>query len=205
MIAQNIQANLTILGLTDMMVTGMMSGNQSLDQAGGTIPVTDAPMLLSTLCAESHTLRHSAEMKHRQAGGNQFQLNSYNIQVVNDAGDTIGKIDSDGVFQYTAAPDLALCLGWAIATDIGRNKVIEDVSLQNLTSSTQDRITGAVSNAMSQDYFFGDWMNFLEKDLMVYDRTTRFGDGYCGVANLFWEVGLRTLFGIEHSGYDFAY
>lgn len=112
----------------------------------------------------------------------------------------IGFIDSDGRFHFKTSSQLRTALGYMIATDGGRTRLVSGCNLEQTSASLLDVIR---SDGTSREIFFGSFFEALKK-IFVYDRTTRFGDGYCGAATVLWQVATREL-GCDHSGYDFAY
>lgn len=112
----------------------------------------------------------------------------------------IGRIDSDGRFMYRSAPDLRTALGWSIATDGGRERIIDFFDLDKASQSILALIH---EEGVSEKTFFGHYFKLLQT-IFKYEQTSRFADGYCGAADDLWHVATRQL-GNEHSGYNFVY
>lgn len=195
--AHFIQANLKAFGVEDMTVTGVLHFSNNEHIPGG-LRFRDGneagrvEMLLSDLCG----LRYSGLADHFNVDAKDVSLHV----IVEKDGVVIGHIDSDGDFDYEAAPDFRIALGWKIATDGGRVHLIEFFNLDQATASLLDTIR---RNGFDKDAFFGPYFETLKR-VFVYERTSRFGDGYCGAATTLWHVATRQL-GEEHPGYSFAY
>jgi len=112
----------------------------------------------------------------------------------------IGWIDDDRRFHYEAAPTLREALGWAIATDGGRDHLIEYFDLDRAARDILDAIR---TNGVGRETFFGAYFEVLKK-IFVCGRTSRFADGYCGHVHTLWHVATREL-GKEHEGYSFMH
>jgi hypothetical protein len=192
-----IRANLENMGVKDLVVVGVLHFSDNKRIEGG-IRFRDgneagrAEMLLSNLCG----LRYRGLAK--QFG---VELKDVSLRiVVEQNGKVIGHIDSDGDFDYEAAPDLRTALGWKIATDGGRERLIESFNLEQEAASLLDTIRTC---GVSEEAFFGGYFDTLKR-VFVYKHTSRFGDGYCGAATTLWRVATREL-GEEHAGYPFCY
>lgn len=109
-------------------------------------------------------------------------------------------VHCDGDFDYSTAPDLRTALGWKVATDGGRERIIEGFDLDEAT-----RCILAVIERHGTDKgnFFGSYGTVVQETIVV-DRTSRFGDGYCGAKTVLWQVATRQL-GVAHEGYPFMY
>ncbi len=192
-----IRANLESLGVKDVIVTGVLyySANQITsselqfrdgDEAGR------IEMLLSDLCG----LRYGRVGKRLGVGPEGL---SFWIRIEKD-GARIGSVDSDGRFDYTAAPDFRTALGWQIATDGGRVRIVESFNLDEASILLLYAIRDA---GTSREAFFGPYFKELQR-VFKSGHTSRFGDGYCGAATNLWQVATREL-GEEHPGYSFSY
>lgn len=192
-----IRANLQNMGINDMQVTGILYFSNNLRTPNG-VHFHDGEeagritALLSDLCG----LRYANLAKKL---GVDEQVISLHIVIEND-GKVLGKVDCDGDFDYSAAPDLRTALGWKVATDGGRVRIIESFDLDGATKM----LTEIISSDQSEEVFFGAYFQALKK-IFISEHTSRFGDGYCGAATLLWRVAIRQLFGKEHPGYNFCY
>lgn len=180
-----IRANLATFGVEDMLVTGIIRDEQGDTELGRT------EMLLSDLCG----LRY-----HGLAKLLGIKENTGLSIIVEKNGRFIGRIDCDGDFNYTEAPNLRTALAWKIATDGGRGHIIEGFDLD---AATQKIFTTIEANGTTKDGFFDAFFPCI-KSIFVCDHTSRFGDGYCGAIMVLWRNATREL-GCEHSGYSFGY
>lgn len=98
------------------------------------------------------------------------------------------------------APDIRTALGWRIATDGGREYLIQFFDLDQAARFIVETIR---MKGTSQDAFFDSFSAVL-KSVFVFGRTSRFSDGYCGAKTLLWRMATREV-GEEHGGYPFAY
>lgn len=191
-----IRANLEAFGIQDMTVTGVLHYSEKDRALNGRFRKGEEAgrieMLLSDLCG----LRYSglAEMFNAE-----LEEVFIHIDVVQD-GKVIGLIDSDGDFDYEAAPDLRTALGWKIATDGGRVCLIGSFDLDQATTWLLDTIR---ANGIEKEAFFGTYFATLKR-VFIYRRTSRFADGRFGAATTLWHVATRAL-GKEHPGYPFCY
>jgi hypothetical protein len=112
----------------------------------------------------------------------------------------IGYIRSNGTFRYLAASTIRDALAWAIATDIGQEKLVR-VGIDRLADHVQTVVS---MNGTNEDAFFGPWFRAMKK-VFAYGLTTRYGDGHCGHAISMWKIATRIIFGQEHEGYSFMY
>lgn len=193
-----IRANLESFGIIDPKVTGVLhlSDNESIPGGGHRFrdgrEVGRVEMSLSDICG----LRYSG-----LAGKLGVEPQTVSLRVyLEEDGRRIGHIDSDGDFDYEAAPDLRTALGWKIATDGGRTALIKDFDLDQATKSILDTVR---SRGTSKDAFYRSFFEVV-KEVFVYKHTSRFGDGYCGAVTVLWHAATREL-GEEHPGYPFAY
>lgn len=182
-----IRANLETLGINDMTVSGVLHYGIA---GGGYLrdgrEVGRAKMLLSDLCNLRY-LGMSARF------GVEPRNTSLRIEVEQN-GQVIGYIDSDGRFHYEAASDLRTALGWWIATDGGRVCVIKFLNLDQAAAALLDTI-----RHNGEEVFYGPY--FAELRTLFSSRTTsRFGDSYCSAATILWQVATRELFGEKHNG-----
>lgn len=180
-----IRENLARLELEDILVTAVID-----DRDGEELGSTE--MNLSDVCG----LRHGGIEKLLGITTRDVNLH---VRVLRD-GQMIGRVDSDGDFNYTAAPDLKTAIGWKVATDGGRTMLIEGFDLDSAARMLLETIR---LNGTYKEAFFGPYFNALKK-IFVYEKTSRFSDGYCGAASTLWRVATREL-GQEHEGYDFWY
>lgn len=120
--------------------------------------------------------------------------------VYSSEGGCIGRIDSDGDFDFDEAPDLRTALGWKIATDGGRGGLEKEF---DLTAAAQNILATIRSHGTSNEAFFGPYFGVLGS-ILVAGHTSRFGDGHCGAAIPLWRVATREL-GMPHEGYSFEY
>lgn len=179
-----IRTNLQIFGIDDMLVTGFLRSRdgQLLD---------GKEVLLSELCGlRSHGFAERLGVDGRDV---EFCI------IVKQDGLPVGHVDSDGRFNYEKAPNLRTALGWQIATDGGRVRLIEFFHLEQAATLLLDTIH---DNGTSKNAFFGSYFAALSK-VFVYKSTSRFGDGHCGAAMTLWHVATREL-GEEHPGYTFV-
>lgn len=182
-----IRANLQAFGLEDLEVVGVLTDRDSGQEIGRSEPVA-----LSELCGLRYRrLAKKLGLDPQQAG---FEITILGDRIV------IGRIDSDGDFDYEAAPNLRTALGWKIATDGGRERLIEFFDLDRAARSLLDTIR---ANGTEREAFFGPYFDALKR-VFVYERTSRFADGYCGAADPLWRAATREL-GQEHEGYPFCY
>jgi hypothetical protein len=113
-------------------------------------------------------------------------------------GRAVGNIDCDGRFHFVAAPNLRTALGWSLATDGGRERLIEFFDLDQAANALLSVIR---ANGVERVVFFGPYFETLAH-IFVSGRTSRFGDGCNGPASTLWRVATREL-GEEHFGYSF--
>lgn len=192
-----IRANLKNLGIEDMTVVGVLYYSDD-ECTPGRVRFRDGKeagrieMLLSDLCG----LRYNGLAK--QLGVEPKDV-SFRIDIEKD-GKKIGRIDSDGDFNFEAAPDLRTALGWKVVTDGGRVRQIEFFNLEQATGALLDTIR---TSGIEKEAFFGPYFEMLQR-VFVYEQTSRFGDGYCGAATTLWRVATREL-GQEHPGHSFCY
>ncbi len=192
-----IRDNLARLGIQDMIVIGVLyfSNNERFPNGVRFRDGREAgrvEMLLSDLCG----LRHGGLAKRFGVDPGKVSLRI----AIELNGKCIGHVDSDGDFDYEAAPNLRTALGWKVATDGGRVRLIEGFDLDEASRRLSEVI---LRFGICKTVFLGPWMKALEK-VFVYEKTSRFGDGYCGAANTLWRVATREL-GQEHEGYEFYY
>jgi hypothetical protein len=193
-----IRTNLKRFGIEDMTVTGILYLSDNRPTPTGGVHFREGPevgrvkMLLSDLCG----LRFSGLAEKFGVGPRDV---SFRVKIKKE-GKFIGWIDSDGDFDYKAAPDLRTALGWKIATDGGREYLIDYFDLDQATKSILETIR---SNGKSKKAFFGPFFEAIQR-VFVSEWTSRFGDGYCGAAPTIWRVATREL-GEEHRGYTFWY
>lgn len=180
-----IRANLENFGINDMAITGVLRSHFGRK-------LGEVEMVISDLCG----LRYAGLAKRLDVEEKDVE---FRIMIKKD-GEEIGYITSDGVFNYEKAPDLRTALGWRIATDGGRTYIIGFFHLDQATRSLLDTVR---VNGTKKEVFFGPYFEAL-KSVFIYERTTRFGDGYCGAATTLWHVATREL-GEEHPGYSFSY
>lgn len=194
---QNILANLSAFGLKDMNVIGKFGIRADFD--GPVLRMVELKMTLAGMCGDASNFRYKLS---ELAKGE--MPDSY-IQVEKD-GQRIGYIDSDRQFNFTAAPTLRECLGWAVATDFGQVQLLK-FDLTAETRSLEQTISAGPFDepSMLDEYFFEGAFDEQVQKTVEYHRSSRFADGYCGVKNLFWQVGTRTLLGKEHPGFEFSY
>lgn len=120
-------------------------------------------------------------------------------------GKKIGWI-ADGTFRFTAAPDLRTAVGWAFATDAGRQYVLDydlDTEVGLLISAF--RMAPPLDDEEAVKKFFYDFKNDYWKQI---DRMVKMGSQYCSssaVAHLIWHVATRTLRSKEHPGYELGF
>lgn len=113
----------------------------------------------------------------------------------------IGVIDSDGDFNYTAAPSLREALAWKLATDGGRVRMLK--GLLDIEHSTQSILHCIRTRGTSSQVFF-DVFGSLLREIFDHKTGSRFGDGHYGARTTLWQVATREL-GCEHEGYRFCY
>jgi hypothetical protein len=180
-----IRANLENFNFDDLVVVGLLE-TRSGEEIGR------REMRLSDLCG----LRDGGLAKKLGVDPSRMDLR-LRIPVEKDE-ERIGYVDSDGIFRFESAPDTRTALGWLVATDGGRVRVIEFFDLDKATDSIVATIR---EHGTGRDAFFGPYFDSLKK---VCGRASRFGDGHCGAATTLWRVATREL-GDEHKGYAFAY
>lgn len=201
--ANNIAANLAKMGLEDPTVIGKI--NIKKEAYGTVVRVVETdPMKLSELCGRATDIRYKG-IEVDKAGGEIVDLN---IHVFMDAVE-IGYVDSDAQFNFKAARNLRDCVGWAVATDLGQERVLSydlDVQVEALGRSIRmaPPLEAEFADVLKDFFFSGAFAQEVMKT-MQYQVASRFGDGYCGVKTLFWRVGTRTLRGQEHEGFSFCY
>lgn len=181
-----IRANLETLGIADMTVTGVLKTRD------GTV-LGELELPLSDLCG----LRYRGVAT--KLGIVDLQDVGFRIIVRKD-GEDIGHIDSDGDFDFEAAPDLRTALGWKIATDGGRVHLIEGFDLDAASSKILETV---MVFGTSREVFFNLYFSALKR-IFMYEKTSRFSDGYCGAATVLWRVATKQL-GKPHDGYPFCY
>lgn len=182
-----IRANLHAFGLEDPEVIGVLTGRDSGREIGRSEPVA-----LSELCG----LRHSGLAQKLGLNLEQVELS---IQIRRD-GVPIGRVDCDGRFRFEAAPVLRTALGWVIATDGGRGRLVDFSNLDQAALALLYTITNGDTERTT---FFGSFSEVLKR-VIVYERTSRFSDGYCGALTVLWQVATREL-GQKHEGFSFCY
>ncbi len=180
-----IRVNLERFGIVDMTVTGVLNGRDGRR-------LGHVEMSLSDICG----LRYDGLAKNLEIEPKNVEL----VIKIEADGVVIGKVDSDGGFDYEAAPDFRTALGWKIATDGGQVQIIESFDLDQAARSILEIVQ---SKGTSKDAFFGPFFEMV-KQVFVCRRTSRFGDGYCIAATMIWHVATRQL-GEEHPGYPFCY
>lgn len=176
-----LRANLERFGLEDIMVTGTIGVTRNWEK----VVVQLGPMHLSQMCGKIW----STIQKHRSD-----EIALY-IEVFQD-GKRIGKVDSDHRFHYTAAPDLRTALGWILATDLGHVKVL-GVGLDSATKGLETVIRKAPVDGDEKavlNFYLGAFKTQLSHTI-VYERTSRFGDGYMGPLGLLWRIGTKAIHG----------
>lgn len=185
----NVLANLGMFGISDPLVLGVVNITQG--RQGGLLRTVDfAGTTLSTLCVQSEKLRGSIELD-KEAN----EHAAFRIRVLIEDSE-IGFIDSDGRFHYSAARTLCVALGWAVATDLGRDKVLDyDLAAH----------VAALSNAIGYRPDAGRFDEFSRAFAiaMAKDTGSRFGDGRLGFLNLLWRIGTHTLQGQEQESIPF--
>lgn len=182
---QIIRANLEAFGLEDIIVTGVLCGEDR------TTELVRAEMPLSEICG----LKYCGLAKKLGVD----QKVDLCVAILRE-GVEIGRVDSDGDFDYYGAPNLWSTLAWKIATDGGRTRLIKDFNLDLAAQLILDTI---VKHGTSKAAFHGPYFETVRRTF-VEGRTSRFGDGYCGAATVLWRVATREL-GSEHRGYSFCY
>lgn len=195
-----ILANLKNFGVTDVVVTGKVDVRSA---RGDTVrAVALGSISLALLCATSSDVL-SDICKAAEKG----ESVGCNIDVLKD-GEPIGYIDSNGRFKYTAAPDLRTCLAWAVATDRGQHESVTDYDLDSEAKNVADTFSLAPPLVGYDEYlkphFFGEFWATVACAI-GNNKGSRFSDGYCGVMCLLWQVGTRTIRGLEHKGFSFSY
>ncbi len=189
-----VRGNMSLYRLEDMNVLGKIDVTS---ESGAVIlrTVETIPMRLTDLCFKSsavHAEITCAEGEHK----------FFETKVFRD-GIEIGYIDSSQQFNYTAAPDLRTCVAWAAVTDLGQEKRLDydvDAAAQELTTFIQ----GVPDDTVASQRFFGEFKPLLKKVFAV-KIASRYGDGYLGVASLFWTVATRTILGRELPHPHFLY
>lgn len=182
-----IRANLYRFDLEDTDVTAELEERDSKRR----IAALMEPQPLSNFCG----LKFRGIAQRLGIDTESIKFNVY----VKDGDKEIGTIGTDGQFTYSSAPDLRTALGWCIATDGGRERIIDFFDLDKAAQSILELIR---EEGVSEDTFFGPYFKLLQT-IFKYEQTSRFGDGYCGVASDLWRVATRQL-GNEHGGYDFV-
>jgi hypothetical protein len=180
-----IRANLEAFGLEDLPVTGTLMGTDRTTRLGS------VDLSLSELCC----LRYSGvadKLGHRH-GDVDLSL------IVEKEGVRIGRVGSDGDFDYEAAPDLRTALGWKLATDGGRVGLVRI----DLDAETEAILDVVKTNGTDEEVFFGKF-EAVVKGVFEYENGSRFADGYCGAQTILWQVATRQL-GDEHEGYPFMF
>lgn len=181
---ETLRANLAQFGLEDILVTGLIQVTRRGAKTTSS-SVELGPMHLSQLCGSVRGLlntRRSDEM----AGW---------VQVLQD-GQSIGVIDSDKRFHYSAAPDLRTALGWALATDLGQTKVLSPV-LDSATKGIETVIRKAPVDGDEKavlSYYTGTFNTQVQRTF-VYQKTSRFADGHFGPRDTLWKVGTKAIHG----------
>lgn len=181
-----IRANLRRMGIEDMVVTGVLS----MRDGGAELGRTD--VLLSDLCS----LRYSGLAIML---GFDLKKADFHIKVEKD-GNVLGHIDSDGDFNYFGATDIRTALGWKVATDGGRVRIVDGFDLDTVSKWLLQDVSGDIS----EDNFRNGYFAKTVKEAFVADKTSRFGDGYCGAKVVLWYVATRQV-GTPHDGYQIMY
>lgn len=184
--AEIVRANLETFGLEDFSAVGVLLA------ADGQAKLGQFETRVSELCS----LRYSGLA---EKFGIECQKASLQIRVEKD-GRRIGYVDSDGRFNYEAAPNLRTALGWKIATDGGRERSLQFFDLEK---AAREILATIRENGTGEQAFFGPYFEVLKR-VFVYEQTTRFGNGYCGAATIIWQAATRDL-GQAHEGYAFMH
>lgn len=190
--AQYVRSNLQQFGLTDQQVIGKRWVQN--DRGDERFVLETQPMELSELCGNSPEVQYAPG----------YKTADYMTRVFDPKGAIIGVIDSDRRFLYNSAPDIRSCIGWAVATDLGRT--------QHLNFNL-DEAARVVTEAMGwcpelrggdrelKEFYFGTYRDTV-KEIIKRDVSTRFDDGGAAHTPL-WRVATLKLKGEEHPGFPY--
>lgn len=198
---QLIRENLARFGIEDSRVTAKVEITAGYD--GAVIRTVEVGVdLLSNFCLP-FSLWPKVELD--KSAGEKVKL----WMLIFLGEERIGYINSDGQFNFTAAPDLRVCVGWAVASDYGREKVLDyDLSFEVNKLEYAIKMASPVDGTHEEDlkklFFEGAWKRAIV-EVMQYKKGSRFCNGYCGVTTMFWEVATRTIRGREHPAFPFFY
>ena len=180
---ETLRENLKRFGLEDIIVTGTIGVRNSYTYEHTTIEL--GPMHLSQMCGNVW-----ATINKRRS--DEIDLS---IRVFSN-GTKIGVVDSDNSFHYSAAPDLRTALGWNVATDLGHMKVLGfglDSAVKGLETVIRKAPVDGDEKAIL-NFYLGAFKTQLSHTI-VYQRTSRFSDGYMGPLGLLWRIGTKTIHG----------
>lgn len=195
--AQFIRANLEAFRLKDKLVTGVLFYADNKLTPRGLLfrdgkKAGRVEMMLSELCVLGYS---------GLAGRLNLDPNKVSLKIlIEKDGQVIGRVDDDGIFHYEVAPDLRTALGWYVATDGGRVRLLDfnpDEEAKRLLETIR-------FNGTERQAFFGPYFAALQQ-FLVYDLTSQFSDAYCSAAATLWRVATRELLGKEHPGYAFMH
>jgi len=191
-----ILTNLERFGITDMTVTGVFMGDTDPTVHGALKKeLCEADVLLSHLCnVGNRNMCHELGIDPQETG---WGVDA----IIKKDGQRIGCVSSNH-FYYEAAPDLRTALGWSIATEYGREHLIEESF--DLDEAKQVILNTININGTGEKVFRGEYFQALKKRVVVYEHTSSYSDGYLGFATMFWRLATREL-GEEHPGYPFCY
>lgn len=178
-----IRANLEAFELEDFAATGVLLGRDRSTRLGQ----VDLP--LSEICC----LRYSGVANKLGFGYGETDLGL----VIEKDGVRIGYVSSDGYFEYESAPNLRTTLAWRLATDGGRERLVDI----NLDLETKRLLRAVEENGLDEDTFFGPFLKAVGS-AVEYKNGSRFGDGDHAALTILWQAATREL-GSEHAGYPF--
>lgn len=198
--AQIIRENLARFGIEDPQVTAKL--DIARKHGGATLRTVEmGPDLLSNFCLPfgvwpTGELSTDEEARLKMA--------------IFLGGEQVGYVDSDGQFNFTAAPNLRVCVGWAVATDWGRQNLLDgynlDYEVNKLEYAVREAppLDGSADDLLRHYFLNGVW-NFAVLEAMAYEKGSRFGNGHCAVKTLYWMVATRTIRERLHAGFPFIY
>jgi hypothetical protein len=201
--SQKIQKNLANFGINDIKVIAIIKIKEKYGDTTAVVgEIKIGPIKLSNLCACYEKIWG----KSKQEVSQNKKVLDYNAKIFSaDKNQPLGYIDSDSRFNFLAAPNLRLCVGWAVASDLGRNKVVEyNLDLQIKKLNCFFSLINKITNEERLKQCFGYFVSLLEIETMKYGIASRFSDAFCSYSNLFWKVGTRKN-GKEHSGFPISH
>lgn len=203
-IAAQIAEGLKGFGLEDIPVVGrtmLLEG----DREHTPIRIIETgPTTLTLLCAQADLWCEHCVPRNRSA----YERVRGTLEVLRQD-ELIGMIDLNHVFSYSAAPDLRTCIGWVVATDLGRRRLFDydlDVAVSAIAESVRGlgNLSTAPRGEVMKVYCEGAFGEAVRVHLRQDHGSRIIGSGSTQEAKrAIWQVAVRTLLGQEHAGFIF--